>query len=85
MSSRSRPPSESWPEHVRHDPAMLAWRQDDLELRVTSLEQRPVLPSLDRLPWLQIALLATAVLGGLSGLLSPEIVLALAKGAAGLP
>jgi hypothetical protein len=59
---------------------MQAWRLDDHEARITHLESRPELPRLDSIPWLQIALLITALIGGLSGLLSPAEVKSLLKG-----
>jgi hypothetical protein len=70
---------EHLPPHVKHDPALLAWRLEDHEARLWRLEDRPSTSPPGGIPWTQIGIIATALIGGLSGLLTPGVVSALLK------
>lgn len=71
MSRPSRPQYEHLPPHVKTDPAMIAWRLDQHEERLTELEAHPHMPRLEGLPWGQIIMLLMVAIGGLSGLITP--------------
>ncbi len=65
---------------------MLHWRTsrveetlDDHQDRLAQLEDRPALPSISSLPWLQIVGLVVLVMLGATGRLSPETVETLSK------